>query len=123
MIDDGGDRRLYSSSSVSCFYPFLLLTTGNCQHLAVVTFVALVNGSLLRKAGLLLRALPPPFPRPFGPTLDVCLMFLPFCTDLFIERNKSCVEAEPPADQTPPSEARGDFRRGQRLTFTHHLRL
>lgn len=64
MIDDGGDRRLYSSSSVSCFYPFLLLTTGNCQHLAVVTFVALVNGSLLRKAGLLLRALPPPLPPP-----------------------------------------------------------
>lgn len=60
MIDDGGDRHLYSSSSVSSFYLFLLLTTGNCQHLAVVTFVALVNGSLLRQAGLLLRALPPP---------------------------------------------------------------
>lgn len=57
MIDDGGARRLYSSSSVSSFY--LFLTTGNCQHLAVATFVALVNGSLLGQAALLSRALPP----------------------------------------------------------------
>lgn len=54
----------------------------------------LANGSLLWQAGLLLRALPPS-PAPFGSTLDVCLMFLPFCTDLFIKRNKRRVEAEP----------------------------
>lgn len=64
LSDDGGDRRRYSSSS---FYLFLLLTTGTCQRLAVVTSVALVNGSLLRQRGCYHVHCPPTPAAPLDP--------------------------------------------------------
>lgn len=106
MSDDGGDRRLYYSLSVSTFCLFWMLTTGNSANVWLWSLLLLWLTGHLWQPGLLLHADCPPQKKknPFLSTLDVCLtMFLPFCTDLFIKRNKNCVDADPTADHLTES--------------------